>query len=72
MEKYQPLLDTGDIDFILCLGDGKTDEINFQILKESFGERIATCATVGKKQTAASWYIEEVGEVSKLLEMLLL
>jgi trehalose 6-phosphate synthase/phosphatase len=67
-ERYQ-LLPNGDIDFILCVGDGKTDEIVFQVLKESFGD-VAICATVGKKQTVAGWYVEDVAGVIGLLAML--
>jgi trehalose 6-phosphate synthase/phosphatase len=69
IERYQLLPETG-IDFILCLGDGKTDEIVFQVLKESFGD-VAVCATVGKKQTVAGWYVEDVAQVTNLLALLL-
>jgi trehalose-6-phosphatase len=58
-----------EIDFILAIGDGKTDEIVFQVLQESFGD-LAICATVGKKQTVAGWYLEDVGQVISLLAML--
>lgn len=69
VDRYPMLSETGDIDFLLCIGDGQTDEIVFQVLKESFGDR-ATCATVGKKQTAAQCYIEDVAQVARFLSLL--
>lgn len=53
-----------EVDFILCVGDGKTDEVVFQLLKE-FPHAIST--TVGFKKTEADYYIESVQDVETLL-----
>lgn len=64
-----------DVDFILCVGDGKTDEVVFNLLK---GYKSAVTCTVGKKQTEgsftasltyilANYYLESVQDVSALL-----
>lgn len=62
----------GPIDFILCVGDGKTDEAVFSCLgNESVVgpdvEDVITC-TVGQKQTEAKFYLSDVPEVETLLE----
>ncbi len=57
-----------EVDFILCIGDGKTDEPVFSLLKEISSDSI-TC-TVGKKQTEAKYYLDNVGNVQSLLEIL--
>jgi len=56
-----------DIDFMLCIGDGKTDEAVFAALDE-FPFRITS--TVGKKQTKAQYYLDTVDEVKMLLSYL--
>ncbi|KAL1919023.1 uncharacterized protein VTP21DRAFT_2404 [Calcarisporiella thermophila] len=53
-----------EIDFLLCVGDGKTDEVVFSLLRDV--PRAVTC-TVGRKQTEAEFYLESVGEVEQLL-----
>lgn len=60
-------LNPQDIDFILCVGDGKTDEVVFSYLNDI--PNTITCS-VGKKQTEAKFFIENVKEVEKLLESL--
>lgn len=52
----------------MCIGDGKTDEVLFQLLlnEAGNGDNIIT-ATVGKKQTLAKCYIPDVEGVEKLL-----
>ncbi|KAG0038175.1 Trehalose-6-P synthase/phosphatase complex synthase subunit [Podila clonocystis] len=62
----------GPVDFILCVGDGKTDEAVFSCLgNESVVgpdvEDVITC-TVGQKQTEAKFYLSDVPEVESLLE----
>ncbi|KAF9434520.1 Trehalose-6-P synthase/phosphatase complex synthase subunit [Entomortierella beljakovae] len=64
--------DVGPIDFILCVGDGKTDEAVFSCLgNESIVgpdvQDVITC-TVGQKQTEAKFYLADVPEVESLLE----
>jgi trehalose 6-phosphate synthase/phosphatase len=62
----------GPVDFILCVGDGKTDEAVFSCLgNESVvgvpeTKEIITC-TVGQKQTEAKFYLADVPEVQSLL-----
>ena len=53
-----------DCDFLLCIGDGKTDEVVFQHIEEF--PNAVTC-TVGKKQTEAHFYVESVKEVQSVL-----
>ncbi|KAI8589830.1 glycosyltransferase family 20-domain-containing protein [Geranomyces variabilis] len=61
-----------ECDYCLCVGDGKTDEVVFQLLQHEFesppqkSEQLIT-ATVGKKQTEAEFYVETVKEVEKLI-----
>lgn len=57
-----------EVDFILCIGDGKTDEPVFSLLKEISPDSITS--TVGKKQTEAKYCLENVGNVQGLLERL--
>lgn len=56
-----------EIDFLLAVGDGKTDEVVFQLLDQS--PNTITC-TVGKKQTRAHYYLDNVDEVRGLLSTL--
>jgi len=60
----------GDIDFVLCIGDGKTDEPVFTLLN-GYNANDYYTATVGKKQTEAKFYIENVSEVQGLLNELI-
>ncbi|KAH6590054.1 hypothetical protein BASA50_009755 [Batrachochytrium salamandrivorans] len=53
-----------DCDFLLCIGDGKTDEALFSLLD---GSESALTATVGKKQTDAKFYLEKVRDVDQLI-----
>ncbi|ORZ31987.1 glycosyltransferase family 20-domain-containing protein [Catenaria anguillulae PL171] len=55
----------GEEPFVLCIGDGKTDEPVFALL----GERAtnAVTVTVGKKQTEAKYFVDNVVEVQALL-----
>lgn len=56
-----------DVDFVLCIGDGKTDEVVFSMLHEIEG---SITSTVGKKQTEAKFYLDTVGDVERLIEKL--
>jgi trehalose 6-phosphate synthase/phosphatase len=60
-------LDLPSIDFILCIGDGKTDEVVFSVLNEI---PQAITSTVGKKQTEAHYYIPDVDQVNNLIDSL--
>lgn len=55
------------IDYILCIGDGKTDEVVFSFLNDI---PHAITSTVGKKQTEAHYYIPTVDMVNNLVEEL--
>ncbi|GJJ70356.1 trehalose 6-phosphate synthase/phosphatase [Entomortierella parvispora] len=63
--------DIGPVDFILCVGDGKTDEAVFSCLgNESVvgpDAKDAITCTVGQKQTEAKFYLTDVREVESLL-----
>ncbi|KAL1931030.1 hypothetical protein VTP01DRAFT_10167 [Rhizomucor pusillus] len=56
-----------NLDFILCIGDGKTDEVVFSLLNDI---PQAITSTVGKKQTEAQNYISTVDQVNSLVEEL--
>eukprot|EP00833_Pecoramyces_ruminatium_P005912 jgi/Orpsp1_1/1179944/evm.model.c7180000071484.1 len=60
----------GDIDFVLCIGDGKTDEPVFSLFN-GYNANDYYTATVGKKQTEAKFYINDVTEVQNLLNELI-
>lgn len=60
-------LELPSIDFILCVGDGKTDEVVFSLLNDI---PHAITSTVGKKQTEAHNYIPNVDMVNNLLDQL--
>ncbi|KAJ3069281.1 Trehalose-6-P synthase/phosphatase complex synthase subunit [Podochytrium sp. JEL0797] len=61
------LFGQGSVDFVCCLGDGKTDEVVFSYLNEAFEGEAVTC-TVGRKETEARFWVEGVKEVGVLLE----
>ncbi len=61
------LNDLGDTGFILCIGDGKTDEVVFELLQDYPS---ALSATVGKKRSVAPYYLDDVEQVQDLLEEL--
>lgn len=56
--------DSESVDFLLCIGDGRTDEVVFSLLHDL---PFAITATVGKKRTDASYYLDTVTEVELLL-----
>lgn len=60
-------LELPSIDFIFCVGDGKTDEVVFSLLNDI---PHAITSTVGKKQTEAHNYIPNVDMVNNLLDQL--
>jgi trehalose 6-phosphate synthase/phosphatase len=60
-------LDLSSVDFIFCVGDGKTDEVVFSLLNEI---PQAITSTVGKKQTEAHYYIHDVVQVNSLVDAL--
>jgi trehalose 6-phosphate synthase/phosphatase len=62
-------VDRDEVDFVLCIGDGRTDEVVFAALRDL---PYALTSTVGKKQTEAQFYLDTVGEVEALLQSLTL
>lgn len=57
-------------EWIFCVGDDRTDEDMFKVLEqisEEEGVAVTTC-TVGKKRTAAKYFLGSVTEVLELLE----
>ncbi|CAO3597887.1 unnamed protein product [Absidia cylindrospora] len=60
-------LGLSSIDFTICVGDGKTDEVVFSYLNEI---PYSITSTVGKKQTEAQYYIPTVDLVNTLVEEL--
>jgi len=63
----EPLTEGKEVDFLLCVGDGKTDESIFALLGNL--EYCISC-TVGKKATKAHYYLDTVDEVKWLLRYL--
>ncbi|KAJ3416713.1 Trehalose-6-P synthase/phosphatase complex synthase subunit [Chytridiales sp. JEL 0842] len=57
-----------DCGFMLCLGDGKTDEAVFHCLNTEV-EGVWT-STVGRKQTEAKYYVDSVKDVENLVGLL--
>ncbi len=47
-------MDRKEIDFLLCIGDGRTDEVVFSLLHDT---DFALTSTVGKKQTEGKEYV---------------
>lgn len=52
-----------DVDFLLCIGDGKTDEVLFNGLNQDWQYTI----TVGRKRTDARYCVDNVKEVDEFL-----
>ncbi|CAG8479648.1 5800_t:CDS:10 [Acaulospora colombiana] len=57
-----------DVDFVLCIGDSKSDEPVFSILKELMPD--CYTSTVGKKQTEAKYYLENNPKTRSEIESL--
>lgn len=57
-----------EVDFCLCIGDGKTDEPVFATLNTDLPGAF-TC-TVGRKQTEALYYLSDVNQVQDVLRQL--
>ncbi|KAJ1987412.1 Trehalose-6-P synthase/phosphatase complex synthase subunit [Dimargaris cristalligena] len=60
--------DSRPIDFILAIGDGKGDEGIFAMLQDNDS---AITSTVGRKQTEAKYFLEDVKHVEEILEHLI-
>lgn len=68
---YDPSVVNRQIDFLLCIGDTKSDESIFALLNEMDN---CITSTVGKKKskTKAKYYVDDVEDVRGILETLTL
>ncbi|KAK3150920.1 hypothetical protein QOZ80_3AG0239400 [Eleusine coracana subsp. coracana] len=63
-------------DFVLCIGDDRSDEDMFQLITTaSCGDSLASTAevfacTVGRKPSKAKYYLDDAGEVVRLMQAL--
>lgn len=61
-------------DFVLCIGDDRSDEDMFEVITSSIaGPSIAPRAevfacTVGRKPSKAKYYLDDTGEIVRLLQ----
>lgn len=61
-------------DFVLCIGDDRSDEEMFQMITSSTcGESLAATAevfacTVGRKPSKAKYYLDDTAEVVRLMQ----
>ncbi|GLE06350.1 hypothetical protein PINS_up015597 [Pythium insidiosum] len=63
----------GFVDFVLCVGDDESDEFMFQYLEESrrnLGRTKHFTVTVGKKPSAAKYFVNDVDQVMEVLHSL--
>ncbi|KAJ2491349.1 Trehalose-6-P synthase/phosphatase complex synthase subunit [Coemansia sp. RSA 2050] len=58
------------VDFVLAAGDGRADEPVFAYLAQEFAHVPLFTATVGRKPTAARYYVQDVDAVLSLLAKL--
>ncbi|KAJ2816366.1 hypothetical protein GGI24_005742, partial [Coemansia furcata] len=57
----------GGVDFVLAAGDGRADEPVFAYLAQEFAHVPLYTATVGRKPTAARFYMQDVDAVLSVL-----
>lgn len=63
-------------DFVLCVGDDRSDEDMFEIISSAISRNIlsANCSvfacTVGQKPSKAKYYLDDTTEVISMLESL--
>lgn len=61
-------------DFVLCIGDDRSDEDMFEVIMSSVeGPSIAPRAevfacTVGRKPSKAKYYLDDTGEIVRLMQ----
>lgn len=58
------------VDFIMCVGDDSSDEFMFQYLEEMRARPNLYTVTVGKKPSAAKYFVNDVDQVMELLHSL--
>ncbi|RYR21331.1 hypothetical protein Ahy_B03g066622 isoform F [Arachis hypogaea] len=63
-------------DFVLCVGDDRSDEDMFEIISSSISRNILSAnssvfaCTVGQKPSKAKYYLDDTTEVISMLESL--
>ncbi|KAG3017628.1 Alpha,alpha-trehalose-phosphate synthase [UDP-forming] 6 [Phytophthora cactorum] len=55
------------VDFILCVGDDLSDEFMFQYLEDVRSRRNMFTVTVGKKPSAAKYFVNDVDQVMEIV-----
>lgn len=58
----------GYADFILCIGDDLSDEFMFQYLEDARSRPKLFTVTVGKKPSAAKYYVNDVDQVTEIIQ----
>ncbi|TMW59464.1 hypothetical protein Poli38472_004533 [Pythium oligandrum] len=61
---------SGYVDFVLCVGDDLSDEFMFQYLEEARSRPKLFTVTVGKKPSAAKYFVNDVEQVMEVLHSL--
>lgn len=63
-------------DFVLCIGDDRSDEDMFEIIGDALSRNILSydtkvfACTVGQKPSKAKYYLDDTSEVRVMLECL--
>ena len=63
-------------DFVLCIGDDRSDEDMFEIINSAISSRVLSsntavfACTVGQKPSKAKYYLDDTMEVMNMLEAL--
>ena len=63
-------------DFVLCIGDDRSDEDMFESIDNALASGILNCSksvfacTVGQKPSKAKYYLDDTADVIKMLEAL--
>lgn len=58
------------VDFVLCVGDDSSDEFMFQYLEDTRSRPKMFTVTVGKKPSAAKYFVNDVDQVKEILHSL--
>ena len=64
------ILERKNYDFVLCVGNDRSDEDMFEVVGGGGGERY--CVVVGQKPSKAAWYVNDVREVVGVLERMVM
>lgn len=58
------------VDFVMCIGDDTSDELMFQYLEDTRSRPKMFTVTVGKKPSAAKYFVNDVDQVREMLHSL--